>query len=898
MQHKKTFSTKSLFSSLENHEKREGILSFCVERKKILTTALFALLLIGTLLAQLKPINIYYNAVFSSDAIAGSEVTFVFSENKAPGTERQTTNAVTDAASIRLDPLNNSSKQVKISTPVGNSELIKLEEVVKVGDQQLYTVSSIDGEDITKEQIHNRIVYSLTEQQINKFHSEAKMKSEIKLFLCGLFFIAYFLTMIKMFLFKKKNKIYAVFLIVCILISGFLANLWLVKKPLVATHSYASDNSEQIQDDGKYTISQSFISQRNQIKYISIPISIPSHLSPSDTDKKNYSSVYDNSTNFKDKYIVSLSDQGGNTIYKSLVSPAMFDDSQSQLILPVNINSSRGSKFTLNLDKVSEGIPHIFFSTALNNGNSSAEFTKNGEKIINYGRSLVFSIAYQGFPYRIAITAIILAFVLLVVINLLSNMKTNKCFRVATIVLNYVSVAVYSILQFLIYIRYVRGFPDEPAHISYSIYLQKTHDLIPNFSQMGIYAVSSEDVFKLSQSTELNYLGHPPFFYHLIRIFGGITINDDTAAFSLNKLRLISFLVGLSGLLILFYIGFTRLPKTPILHLLYGLMLISPPNVVYIISGVSNDSMAILGVSIFVFGAVRFIEQRYTYITYLLIATGITCSLLAKLTAGMIVVVSTCFILIYILLVKKEYRKVFSLRALPSLPIYIIPFAYFAFIYLRYHTIQPSYQTLAFADYVKSPHYVGIDSRSEMGVWQYLNHFFEGFLYYWQTLAGHTQIPKPDYPIYSLDRIALFAILLMPLLLLFFKRKRNGAYLICLVFGVYTTIAYQLFKIFNEFYDYGQAGATSSRYYCCAISIFAIAVMWLILQYTSNHANESLSQGSIGSDDSKFESLFPQTSIPSSTIIFCALFVILLVFDGFIYPVLYQASSIPGFTVS
>ena len=73
--------------------------------------------------------------------------------------------------------------------------------------------------------------------------------------------------------------------------------------------------------------------------------------------------------------------------------------------------------------------------------------------------------------------------------------------------------------------------------------------------------------------------------------------------------------------------------------------------------------------------------------------------------------------------------------------------------------------------------YRDINSRGQMGVWEYLCYFFQKFMGTWDTLAGHTYLPRENSTLSShlgLSSIALTAILVMPFILFLVERIKGG----------------------------------------------------------------------------------------------------------------------------
>ena len=147
--------------------------------------------------------------------------------------------------------------------------------------------------------------------------------------------------------------------------------------------------------------------------------------------------------------------------------------------------------------------------------------------------------------------------------------------------------------------------------------------------------------------------------------------------------------------------------------------------------------------------------------------------------------------------------------------------------------------------------------------------------------------------IYSIDRVALILILLLPLVLFFAWRKdtvayrREKRYLECLLVGVIVAFAVQTHDVYTSFMVNGRFGAYASRYYLCAIGVLALAVMWIVCKLVRiRHSDNSL--------DSMAGPFSAHLATPALTAIGAfavSCFILLLVFDGYIYSVLYYYSG-------
>ncbi|MCD8338570.1 MAG: hypothetical protein LUD18_15130, partial [Lachnospiraceae bacterium] len=195
----------------------------------------------------------------------------------------------------------------------------------------------------------------------------------------------------------------------------------------------------------------------------------------------------------------------------------------------------------------------------------------------------------------------------------------------------YMILFLYSLFQMFYYENYVGRTPDELQHISYIAYLEEKDVLIPDFTEMISAAYLPEtsaldDVWRLDWTNEeINYLGHPPLYYQIMRLAKAIYFESDGDVCVVNIARLRRFSMGIEvfAILLIFYIGFTRLDqRKPCLHLLYALLTTSVPMMLYGAGGISNDTLALLTVTVYFLGILRFVEQKRDIKTYLLIAVG------------------------------------------------------------------------------------------------------------------------------------------------------------------------------------------------------------------------------------------------------------------------------------
>ena len=445
--------------------------------------------------------------------------------------------------------------------------------------------------------------------------------------------------------------------------------------------------------------------------------------------------------------------------------------------------------------------------------------------------------ANSNFPYKKVIVGIIIVFAVLLLINHRMGVGGNAKRKTGTIVANYVIVGLYAIAQIPLYIHYLGGFADEPAHMSYIAFLVDHGGVIPNFADMRIYSYSN-GIMDMTSGSKFNYLGHPPLYYQLMRLFGGMQVSGSTVTFNMIWLRLVSIAIGVTAIGVLFYLGATRIPRIPLLHLLYALVIVSPPNLMYGIGGISNDTLALLTVSITLVGLIRFSERRYDWLTYALIAVGISGSLLTKLTAGLLAGLMAILFLAYTIVTESSAKSIINRPFLCTSPLYLLPIAYFTAVYVRFQTIQPSYQKLAYKEYITSGFYTPNNQRTTISVMGYIQYFLTQFASTWYSIAGHITIPRGDITATSLSTIGIVMILVSPIILFALQRGRLHALLVSGTISLIIIVLMQAHAAMSGFFSNGYRGGFSSRYYLCMIGCFGITIVYCLAQSESITINE------------------------------------------------------------
>ena len=399
-----------------------------------------------------------------------------------------------------------------------------------------------------------------------------------------------------------------------------------------------------------------------------------------------------------------------------------------------------------------------------------------------------------------------------------------------------------NVFEIWFYKTFVHGFADESYHVGYVAYLQKTGKLIPVFSDMRALAINGSSAY-FAQLPRYNYLGHPPLYYHMLRLAGAFRFDGDMITLDLNRLRTFSNVLAFIGIALVLYIGYTRIRKDrPYFHLFYVTTVMGIPMMTYGMAGINNDVLSLLGCGLFFLGALRFTEEKKNYGTFLLMAVGMCFSLLSKLTAGCVLVLLTVMFVGWYCLVRKGYREIFCKPFLVTLPIYAVTLFYFVMIYLQTGKLQPRIKDMAAGGEYKPKFYVEFMDRQDWSAGKYLIRFLEKFSGQWTGIVSHASLHHmgSEDSVGFLLRMSLW---ILPALLFagFLTRKetkdgkgilaissREGL-LRCAYLAIITTAVVQMFRgMKNFFYKTGYMGSYQSRYYLCVAMILSFSIVHVL----------------------------------------------------------------------
>ena len=396
------------------------------------------------------------------------------------------------------------------------------------------------------------------------------------------------------------------------------------------------------------------------------------------------------------------------------------------------------------------------------------------------------------------------------------------------IAITYGCALLYSIVQIGYYMIYVGHTPDEMRHISYIAYLENSGNIIPNFPEMEFLTDTNPASFV---PNSLNQLGHPPLYYHIMRLCNPIdNLGNGEYYIHLLRLRVFSAFFGVLAIAIVFYIGYRKISKTlPVLHLLYTAFIINIPMFLYNLSGVNNDTFVLLGCSIFFLGFLELSEGKRKYGIYWLIAIGFGLTILSKLTAGLILILMSSIFIVWHCIKEKSIRLLACRQFVSTLPVYLITICYFLIVYSQVHSFQPSLANMDMEYYQSTAFYVMFEDRTVMNFKDYFFRYWQEFFRTWTGIASHISLLKLGTWL-SYDRFFAILVAFMPAFCLFVnKNKEYVKMFISFYISLVCVVLLQFKNAYNGFYFVsGYPGAYQSRYYLCVLPIMAFISVWLI----------------------------------------------------------------------
>lgn len=656
---------------------------------------------------------------------------------------------------------------------------------------------------------------------IGKYKKIINNPWKIKLFLTVVSICIYFIFVLARVLPKNQRKkvyFYSILLVAYIVITALIFN----KPDLLKTREIGTNKeSDKVEISLTTESKQNFIVNKDGIKGIDINFNIKNTNVSSD-EGDIIVNVYNSKNNEK---------IGAEMFPISEVTR----DRSREIIFDEEVNNGEYYLLVKGLGKNLDEI--ISLKGYKNNYYEDGKLDIEGEEA-NENLDLDMDFIYEVVNYKMIVWVIVsILFLLCTLIIEQKNLNISSKYLIISI---YFLALTFMCYQINFYEQKVGNTPDEITHISYIAYLDETKELIPNFSKMKVlervYNENEKNYYEFNENT--NQLGHPSLYYHIMRLANGIESKDNGFVINFSKLRSFSIKIGLFAILIILYIGYSRISRdVPAFHLLYVSIISSIPMFTYNISGVNNDTLTLLGCAIFALGILRHSENKNTYITYILIALGMCMTVLGKVTAGAILAIGSLIYIIWKCLSEKSTKSIFNKEFFITSPIYLIVIIYFLKLYLEQGVFQPMLKSIDPETFYNSGFYVDFVNRTAKSVWEYFIYFWTKFFETWTAIASHIVLFKKT-SWYAFDRIVPILICFIPLTLFAFnKEAKYVKSMISLYIAIVLVAFLQFFNGFNGFfYTSGYLGAYQSRYYLCIIVILAFIVI-LILQKLYDKGN-------------------------------------------------------------
>lgn len=397
------------------------------------------------------------------------------------------------------------------------------------------------------------------------------------------------------------------------------------------------------------------------------------------------------------------------------------------------------------------------------------------------------------------------------------------------------------------YQSYIKEFPDEYSHIAYIAYLEKTKKIIPDFKEMQEIEEQSKHLKKgLPKSNEeeisnetvkeketkfldgtVNHLGHPPLYYHIMRIFRLVKVENETITYNKSMLRTVSQIISNIALIIAFVIAYRNL-KSIRANFVFSIVLVNIPLLPYVAGAISNDVLSFLGMNIFLLGAIELTKQNRKIWTYIFLAVGTFICMMNKITAGLIVIIAYALLIIYLAIKEKNLKFILCKNFLITLPIYICIFIYYIFMISTYGTVQPTIQEMSFEYYKTTNFYNGTIYKDAYTLKMYAKRYWKNFINYWAGYNYGTTFPKHKLA----EAFVSIIILITPIAIYMYnkiKKKETNKPCLYVCIGVYAAITVQFIRQYIEFKTLsGYLGGYHSRYYLCAMPAFLMLTSELI----------------------------------------------------------------------
>jgi len=443
----------------------------------------------------------------------------------------------------------------------------------------------------------------------------------------------------------------------------------------------------------------------------------------------------------------------------------------------------------------------------LDKGSSVTFSTVESDPQLNVTLTLQHKSTFFSLQFHLLLTALII-YLLIVFLWKLYQQYDQENFPTAKVILYalFFSLALFKTVYYKDEVRF--GYPpDELAHLSYIAHVHNKHDFIPDYKHMTM----------INNRHRGNYLSHPSFYYELMNL---VYDEHTSAKGNVDNFRTLSLLIFMLSFLLILSIGFRA--KLSILgDFVFLSFLSSVPMYAYIGASISNDTLAILGTTLFALGLKRLVEKEYTTMTYVLILLGVLVAYFSKLTAALLIFFALLFFFAHMLFTRQWI--VLNKMQVVLIGVILVPIVYYQLnIMMEYHSLVPTFNVTHPQQYLDSPFYVQEAYRQHLSPAAWLErmiHYIEGG---WFGIHSHHSFTKESWIGYAglliLHVFALIA-LLIPC-----KAEQRGY---CLL-GKFTLMALFAVLVVQYLFSYkahlnsGYMGGLQPRYLLPFMFSFAI----------------------------------------------------------------------------
>ena len=387
----------------------------------------------------------------------------------------------------------------------------------------------------------------------------------------------------------------------------------------------------------------------------------------------------------------------------------------------------------------------------------------------------------------------------------------------------YGAALLYFVLKQVCCLAFLDGFADQGNHLSYVIHMARYPSLLPDFRSMTLYNWAglrgNATLYEVYEGT-INNMTHPPLYYHLMALLGGIRfLPDGEAVVDVMRLRIMNMGLSVSAIVLSFYLGHTRIKsRSPLIHALYAFAIVTLPMLAYLGTSVNNDNLALLALVIFFAGLLRYEEEKLDWKTYTLIGLGFLIGGMTKLTTALMCLLMLGTVLILDIIRTKSLRLILNKAFLIVLPCILIFLAYEIWVRKTYGSWQPSLYNLDPEYFYRTEFYTPPEERLPLSFLQYVRRFAEGMGHTWSSLYSDSGSLNA-----KMHNGLLGLVYWVPVFLTAFAavrgliRKTRDPLALPVTVGFFGAIAYHFYSNWTGYPISGYLGGCQARYYLAMI---------------------------------------------------------------------------------